>query len=112
MKPMLLNRKVGEVIDGAVVGLSGYKLQITGGSSKSGFPMESSLSGTGKAGVLKLVAASGKSKGVRKRKTVVGPVVSDDIEQVNAVIVEYGSKPVDEVFPKKEKAEAQAEGKQ
>ncbi len=107
MKPTLMNRKVGEVIDGAVIGLSGCKLQITGGSSKSGFPMESSLAGTGKAGVLKLVSASGKHKGLRRRKTVVGPVISDDIEQINAVIVEYGAKPADEIFPKKEKKTAE-----
>ncbi len=108
MKPMLLNRKIGETIDGAVIGLGGYKLQITGGSSKSGFPMEGSLAGTGKSKVLKLMGTSGANKGVRTRKTVVGPVISDDTEQVNAVITEYGSKPIDEVLPVKEKAKKEA----
>ena len=33
----LIGRKIGDVIDGAVIGMSGYKLQITGGSDRDGF---------------------------------------------------------------------------
>ncbi|MFQ6065147.1 MAG: S6e family ribosomal protein, partial [Candidatus Bathyarchaeia archaeon] len=35
----LIGRKLGDVIDGSVVGMSGYRLRITGGSDKDGFPM-------------------------------------------------------------------------
>src|SRR2546426_11707455 len=35
----LVGRKLGEEIDGLFVGLPGYKLAITGGSEKNGFPL-------------------------------------------------------------------------
>src|SRR3989442_1892578 len=35
----LVGRKLGEEIDGLFVGLPGYKLAITGGGDKNGFPM-------------------------------------------------------------------------
>src|SRR5438132_1200079 len=35
----LIGKKLGEDLDGLYVGLPGYKLQITGGSDKDGFPM-------------------------------------------------------------------------
>ena len=35
----LIGLKIGDVIDGAIVGLKGKKLMITGGSDRSGFPM-------------------------------------------------------------------------
>ncbi len=41
----LIGKKIGEDLDGLYVGLPGYKLQITGGSDKDGFPMRSDLPG-------------------------------------------------------------------
>src|SRR5207249_4139387 len=35
----LIGKKLGDDLDGLYVGLPGYKLQITGGSDKDGFPM-------------------------------------------------------------------------
>ncbi|MCL5099752.1 MAG: 30S ribosomal protein S6e [Candidatus Marsarchaeota archaeon] len=109
MKPLLLNRRIGDVVDGAVIGLSGYKLQITGGSDKSGFPMDASLQGSGKRSMLSQAKRSGRDKGVRTRRTVAGSMVSENTEQVNAVIVEYGAKSIDEVLPKKEKPAGEAQ---
>ncbi|MCS5536619.1 MAG: hypothetical protein NZ770_00800, partial [Candidatus Poseidoniaceae archaeon] len=45
-----LGKKVGDIVDGIFVGegestLSGYKLQISGGSDKTGTPMRSDLAG-------------------------------------------------------------------
>src|SRR3989442_12838349 len=37
----LIGKKIGEDLDGLYVGLPGYKLQITGGGGKKGFPMRS-----------------------------------------------------------------------
>ncbi len=107
----LLNLKVGDTLDGGLFGLSGYRLRITGGSDSSGFPMNKNAHGSRKFKVLRQLS-SGKSG----RRTVVGNVVSTTIAQINAVIVEYGSKPVEEIFPPikpKEKAAAPAaeEGK-
>ncbi|MCL5430019.1 MAG: 30S ribosomal protein S6e [Candidatus Marsarchaeota archaeon] len=101
----LLNKKIGETIDGSVIDLVGYKLKITGGSDKSGFPMEKSLEGTAKTKVMKKIADSGRQKGQYKRMMVRGNMINADTEQVNLMIVEYGEKPVEELFPKKEKAE-------
>ena len=52
------------------------------------------------------------AEGVRKRKTMRGREISSDIAQINAVIVEYGQKPLTEVFPKKEAAEKAEETKE
>ena len=46
----LLGKKIGDVVDGIFVGsgestLSGYKLEITGGSDKTGTPMRRDLEG-------------------------------------------------------------------
>ncbi|MFP3190963.1 MAG: S6e family ribosomal protein, partial [Thermoproteota archaeon] len=35
----LIGLKIGDVFDGAILGLKGTKLKITGGSDNSGFPM-------------------------------------------------------------------------
>lgn len=100
---LLMNRKINEVIDGSVIGLSGYKLKITGGSDKSGFAMDRSISGSIKTKALRLVSASGKRKGQHRRSTVRGNTISADTEQVNLVIVEYGDKPASELFPESAK---------
>jgi small subunit ribosomal protein S6e len=105
MVAMVINKRIGDELDGAVVGLSGYTLKITGGSDKSGFPMDNSIQGTAKRSVMRKIADAGKDKGEYRRKTVAGSTISENIEQVNAVITKYGDKPIEEVFPKKEKAQ-------
>ena len=37
---------IGDEFDGAIVGLDGYTLKITGGSDKNGFTMKKDVSGT------------------------------------------------------------------
>jgi small subunit ribosomal protein S6e len=103
---MFVNKKIGEIIDGTAIGLTGYKLKITGGSDNSGFPLNGSVEGPKKTTLLQRGDKSGKKSGDYKRMTVRGNTVSADTEQINVIIVEYGEKPIDEVLPKKEKAEA------
>lgn len=98
-----LNHRINEVVDGSAIGMSGYKLKITGGSDTSGFPMDKSISGAIKTRVLKRISKTGRHKGQYKRSTVRGTMVTNDTELVNAVIVEYGEKPVTELFPETEK---------
>jgi len=96
----LIGKKIGDVIDGSIIGLEGYKLKITGGSDKCGFPMRPDIPGTGVKRVL-LSKGPGyrpKEKGVRKRKSVRGNTISEDIVQVNTKIVEYGEKPITELI--------------
>jgi len=91
----LVGRRIGEVIDGAVVDLPAHKLQIMGGSDKNGVPMRPSVHG----GVRRNVVLSGgvgfnpKNRGERKRKTVRGNVITDEIVQVNTKIVEKPKNP-------------------
>ncbi|MDE1871493.1 MAG: 30S ribosomal protein S6e [Candidatus Micrarchaeota archaeon] len=102
---LFMNHRINEVIDGAALGLSGYKLRITGGSDKSGFAMNRSISGAIKTKILERAGRAGKRKGQYRRRTVRGSMVSNDTELVNTVIVEYGDRPVAELFPEKGKKE-------
>ncbi|WP_457619729.1 30S ribosomal protein S6e [Methanopyrus sp.] len=96
----LIGKKIGDVIDGEIVGLPGYKLRITGGTDKDGFPMRPDIHGPVRVRLL-LSGPPGfhpRRKGERRRKTVRGNTISEDIVQVNTVIVEYGDKPVEELL--------------
>lgn len=84
-----IGRKIGETLDGAVVDLPAQKIQITGGSDKDGVPMRPNVHG----GVRRDIVLSGgvgfkpTKPGQRKRKTVRGNVITDEIVQINAKIV-------------------------
>ena len=88
--PSLVGLKIGEKFDGSLIGLSGFTLQITGGSDKDGFPMRPDLTGTARKKVLLSKGPGFKSfrEGMRKRKYVRGNLISVDIVQVNCKIVE------------------------
>jgi small subunit ribosomal protein S6e len=98
-----IGRKIGETVDGAVVDLPAHKLQIMGGSDKDGVPMRPNVHG----GVRRNVVLSGgtgfnpQDKGERRRKTVRGNVVTDEIVQINTKIIEKPKKPAES---KKEQA--------
>ena len=98
----LVGKTVGEVIEGDVLGLPGYKLKITGGSDTSGFPIRPDVHGSGKKRVL-IRGTPGfrpKRKGVARRKTVRGRELSPGISQVNMRIEEKGSTPLEELVMK------------
>jgi small subunit ribosomal protein S6e len=94
---MLIGKKIGDTIDGTIIGAPGYKLLITGGTDNSGFPLRKDVEGVKKVKVL-----IKKKKGIRVRKTVRGNTISNDTVQVNTKIIEYGELPVEELFRKKE----------
>ncbi|HMK94360.1 MAG TPA: 30S ribosomal protein S6e [Candidatus Limnocylindrales bacterium] len=85
-----IGRRVGETIDGSIVDLPAHKVQILGGSDKDGVPIRGNVHG----GVRRNVVLSGgagfspKRKGERKRKTVRGSTITDEIVQINMKIVE------------------------
>lgn len=111
---MLIGKQIGEVVEGAVVGLDGYKLKVTGLSDKTGAPSRKTVEGSRKSFLL-LGSGAGirkARKGKRLRKLVRGNTISVDTEQVNTVIEAYGAKSVEEIFPKKEKAVAKEEKKE
>jgi small subunit ribosomal protein S6e len=84
-----LGRKIGEVIDGSTIGLTG-KVKITGGSDKAGFPMRADTLGGGKNYVLltKGVGFRTNEEGAKKRKLVRGNTITEETYQVNAKRVE------------------------
>lgn len=103
----LIGLKIGDKIDGAILGLSGYELLITGGSDKDGFPMRKDISGSGRTSI---VLASGpgfrpRRRGERKRKRVRGAQISEATVQINTKVMKKGEKPLDQIFPPKEKKE-------
>jgi small subunit ribosomal protein S6e len=81
----LIGRRLGEIVDGSVVGQGGTKLQITGGSDKDGFPMRPDIHG----GVRGSKIFSGgvgfhpQREGERRRKTVRGNIITEEIVQIN-----------------------------
>ncbi|AEM38484.1 Ribosomal protein S6e [Pyrolobus fumarii 1A] len=85
----LIGLKIGDKFDGSIVGLPGVELEIRGGSDNSGFPMHPGIPG----GVKKKVLLSGppgfhpREKGERRRKTVRGNTIVEDIVQINTRIV-------------------------
>ena len=115
--PSLIGKKIGDKIDGSLIGLSGFTLQITGGSDKDGFPMRPDLDGVarkkalltksiGFRGTKKIRKVKYKVKGMRKRKYIRGNTVSDSIVQVNIKVVEgEGNIPMILGIPPKEKKE-------
>ena len=85
----LLGRKIGEVIDGPTIGLTG-KIMVTGGSDKAGFPMRADTLGGGKNYILLTegVGFRTKEEGAKKRKLVRGNTITEETYQVNAKRVE------------------------
>jgi small subunit ribosomal protein S6e len=101
---LFIGKKIGDEIDGSVLGYRGYKIRITGGTDKDGFPMRPDVSGARKVRIL-ITAGIGfrgyekplskkkkrrqrrRKKGLRRRRTVRGNVISEAIAQINAVLV-------------------------
>jgi small subunit ribosomal protein S6e len=99
----LIGRKIGEIIDGSVIGMSGHKLKITGGSDRDGFPMRPNVHGGVRVKVIisEGVGFHSNSRGERQRKTLRGNVITDEIVQINMKIVERPEKKEEAEKPKK-----------
>ena len=96
----LIGKKVGDIVEGDVLGLPGYKLKITGGSDKSGFPIRPDVHGSGKKRIL-IRGPPGfrpDRKGIAKRKTVRGRELDSEISQVNMRVEEKGSTGLEELI--------------
>jgi len=101
----LIGKKIGDIVDGIFVGLPGYKLQITGGSDKDGFPMRKDLPGPRRK---KLLVSDGigfrsQEGGLRIRKNMRGNTISPDTLQINMKVTQHGMKPVGDLVKKEEK---------
>ncbi len=90
----LVGRRLGEVVDGSAVGMSGYKLRVTGGSDKDGFPMRPNVHGGVRVSVIlsEGVGFHPSRGGERQRKTLRGNVITEEIVQINMKVVEKPKK--------------------
>jgi small subunit ribosomal protein S6e len=101
---LFIGKKIGDEIDGSILGYKGYRIRITGGTDKDGFPMRPDVSGARKVRIL-ITAGIGfrgyekppskkkkrrqrrRKKGLRRRRTVRGNVISEAIAQINCVLI-------------------------
>lgn len=83
----LLGTKVGSIIDSSIVGIAGGKLKITGGSDRSGTPMRPDVHGGVKKYVLLSTGVGNRSE-ARVRKLVRGNMVTEEIYQLNTMLIE------------------------
>jgi small subunit ribosomal protein S6e len=92
--------ELGDEVDGSAVGLSGYTLELTGGSDTAGRPLRPDVRGRNRKSVLLEGGVGYKPKrdGERKRVTIRGREISDEVRQINARITERGSGDVDELL--------------
>ncbi len=122
-----LGKKIGDAVDGMFVGegdqsLSGYKLEITGGSDVTGRPMRPDLDGAGVKSVLVSPGVGYKGKryvkknaqvyrykydGIRRRRNLRGNVISQDTRQINLKVVEAGNRTLPVIFGLEEEAAAE-----
>ncbi len=117
-----LGKKIGDVVDGIFVGegeltLAGYKLEVTGGSDKTGTPMRSDLSGGVRQSIL-VTESTGfkghslvhktkggekkrfryKPDGMRKRRYFRGNTINQDTRQINLKVVEAANKSLADIL--------------
>ena len=83
----LLGAKVGSIIDSSIVGVTGGKLKITGGSDRAGTPMRPDVHGGVKKYVLLSTGVGNRSE-ARVRKLVRGNMVTEEIYQLNSMLIE------------------------
>jgi small subunit ribosomal protein S6e len=107
----LIGRRIGEIVDGSIVDLAGQRTQITGGSDKDGFPMRPSVHGGVRRRIVlgKGVGFNPSNEGMRRRKTIRGNVITDEIVQINMKIVEKPKQAKEGKKPKEKKQEKQPE---
>jgi small subunit ribosomal protein S6e len=110
----LIGKKIGDEVDGIFISLPGYKLQVTGGTDKNGFAMRRDLPGMSRRRLL-LSKSSGfkpKEKGLRKKKSVRGNTVNQDIVQINMKVTKHSSKPIDKLINIEKKDEGEKKEEQ
>ena len=111
---MLIGKRIGDEIEGDLIGVAGYTFIITGGSDLSGFPMRWDVEGIGKQRVLMSRGPGFKKKraGERRKKTVHRKQIATDIHQINVKVSKEGPTPLEKMLGKAEEGEAKEEKKE
>jgi small subunit ribosomal protein S6e len=102
----LIGKKIGDEVDGIFISLPGYKLQITGGTDKDGFAMRKDLPGMIRR---KILLSDGKGfheieYGMRKKKSMRGNTIGQDVVQINMKVTKHSTKPIDSLLKPEDKA--------
>ncbi len=108
---ILVGLEVGKTVDASNLGLPGYKIMLTGGSDKDGFPIRGDIHRRGRKRTI-LGGPPGfrpQERGLRRAKSVRGGVITPEIVQVNAKVIEAGGKPLGEIFGKPPEGETGTE---
>lgn len=110
----LYGKTLGEEFNSEVIGITGAKFLITGGSDANGFPMRKDLPMAGKKKLLitKGIGFKGKLRGkrfggLRVKKTVAGGIVYEKTHQLNVKTVK-GDAAVEKAFAPAEEPAAEA----
>ena len=106
---ILLKKRIGENFSGDELGFKGYEFVITGGSDKCGFPMRKGIQearkmiftgkGIGFSGNKRFLNKKKNvraQKGLMKRRTVCGEMITKIIRQVNLKVTKEGEKKLGE----------------
>ncbi len=104
----LVGMKIGEEVNGATIGFPGYSFKITGGSDESGIPMRKDVHGPVKKRIFVRKPGVGykpKFKGQRRWKMIRGNEITDEVSQVNMVVLKYGKAKLFEKTEGEEKPE-------
>jgi len=103
----LIGKKIGDEVDGIFISLPGYKLKVTGGTDKNGFAMRNDFPGVGRRRLLlsKSQGFKPKESGLRKKKSVRGNTINQDIVQINMKVTKYSSKPIEKLVSVEKKVE-------
>ena len=103
----LIGKKISDEVDGIFVSLPGYKLQITGGTNKDGFPMRADLPGTTRRKLLlsKGLGYKPKENGKRKKKSIRGNTINPDVVQINMKVIKHSTKKIEDLVKVEKKEE-------
>jgi len=97
----IVGLKIGDEFDGSLVGLMGYNLQVTGASDKEGFPSKRNIEGANRVSIVLTPGIGFKNanrNGYRRRKSIRGNTISEQIAQLNIKIIKEGKKSVEELW--------------
>ena len=100
----LFDHRLGNEVEGALFGpeFEGYTFKLQGGSDKQGFPMVQGVLANARVALLLKRGAIGFNtfrgrSGERRRKSIRGCILGQDIALINMTIVKVGAKPIEGV---------------
>ena len=99
---VLVRKKIGDEVDGMFLGLPGYKVKITGGSDRDGFPMRPEIASATRKRLLVAESIGFQPRdypGKRTKVSLRGGEISPEIAQINTKVITHGPKPIAELAP-------------